>query len=186
MTSNRKIVDKFLQGEKVVWKPLGEVLKRSKGTKITAGQMKELHKENAPVKIFAGGKTVAFVDYADIPSKDIQNQPSIIVKSRGFIEFEYYDQPFSHKSEMWAYHSTNEQIDTKFIYYFLKQHEPHFQKLSSKMQMPQIATPDTDKFLVPIPPLHVQQKNCQHVGHVYRANVAEETIHVLQRFTAGL
>ncbi|MDK4688201.1 restriction endonuclease subunit S [Kingella negevensis] len=158
MTSNRKIVDKFLQGEKVVWKPLGEVLKRSKGTKITAGQMKELHKENAPVKIFAGGKTVAFVDYADIPSKDIQNQPSIIVKSRGFIEFEYYDRPFSHKSEMWAYHSTNEQIDTKFIYYFLKQHEPHFQKLGSKMQMPQIATPDTDKFLVPIPPLHVQRK----------------------------
>ncbi|MDK4680103.1 restriction endonuclease subunit S [Kingella negevensis] len=158
MTSNRKIVDKFLQGEKVVWKPLGEVLRRTKGTKITAGQMKELHKENAPVKIFAGGKTVAFVDYADIPSKDIQNQPSIIVKSRGFIEFEYYDQPFSHKSEMWAYHSINEQIDTKFIYYFLKQHEPHFQKLGSKMQMPQIATPDTDKFLVPIPPLHVQRK----------------------------
>ncbi|MGS0755857.1 restriction endonuclease subunit S [Roseateles sp. GG27B] len=67
------------------------------------------------------------------------------------IEFEYYDEPFTHKSEMWSYHSNNKYIHIKFVYYFLKLNEPHFQKLGSKMQMPQIATPDTDKFLVPIP-----------------------------------
>ena len=77
--------------------------------------MKELHKENAPVKIFAGGKTVAFVDFNDIPQKDINNDPSIIVKSRGIIEFEYYDKPFSHKNEMWSYHSKNKNIDVKYV-----------------------------------------------------------------------
>lgn len=142
----------------VDWKPLGEVLVRTKGTKITAGQMKELHKENAPIKIFAGGKTFALVDFDDIPKKDVHNEPSIIVKSRGIIEFEFYDKPFSHKNEMWSYHSQNENIEIKFVYYFLKQNELHFQKIGSKMQMPQIATPDTDKFLIPIPPLELQKE----------------------------
>ena len=53
----------LLNGQAVEWKSLGEVLIRTKGTKITAGQMKELHKENAPLKIFAGGKTFALVDF---------------------------------------------------------------------------------------------------------------------------
>lgn len=38
----------------------------------------------------------------------------------------------------------------------MKNQEPYFQNLGSKMQMPQIATPDTDKYLIPIPPLSVQ------------------------------
>ncbi|EQC0332719.1 restriction endonuclease subunit S, partial [Escherichia coli] len=73
------------------------------------------------------------------------------VKSRGVIEFEYYDKPFSHKNEMWSYHSNNDAISIKYIYYFLKTNEGYFQKIGSKMQMPQIATPDTDMFEIPIP-----------------------------------
>ena len=140
----------FEDGE-VEWKALGKVLVRTKGTNITAGQMKEIHKEDAPLKIFAGGKTIAFVNFGDIPEKDINKEPSIIVKSRGVIEFEYYDKPFSHKNEMWSYHSKDKNINIKFVYYFLKIHEAYFQNLGSKMQMPQIATPDTDKFQIPIP-----------------------------------
>lgn len=144
-------LEKLLDGADVEWLSLGKILVRTKGTKITAGQMKVLHKDNAPLKIFAGGKTVAFVDYKDIPEKDINRKPSIIVKSRGVIEFEFYDKPFSHKNEMWSYHSKNETINIKYIYYFLKMNEAHFQKIGGKMQMPQISTPDTDKFRVPIP-----------------------------------
>lgn len=155
------MIKKLLQGQAVEWQTLGEILVRTKGTKITAGKMKELHKNNAPIKIFAGGKTFALVDFDDIPQKDINHKPSIIVKSRGIIEFEYYDKPFSHKNEMWAYHSQNPNINIKFIYYFLKQNEPYFQKIGSKMQMPQIATPDTDKFKIPIPPLSVQSQIVQ-------------------------
>ena len=155
------MIKKLLQGQAVEWRALGEVLVRTKGTKITAGKMKELHKKDAPIKIFAGGKTFALVDFDDIPQKDINHKPSIIVKSRGIIEFEYYDKPFSHKNEMWAYHSQNPNINIKFIYYFLKQNEPYFQKIGSKMQMPQIATPDTDKFKIPIPPLSVQSQIVQ-------------------------
>lgn len=146
----RKQLLSFKEGE-VEWKPLGKVLERTKGTKITAGQMKELHKDGAPIKIFAGGKTIAFVNFDDITEKNINREPSIIVKSRGIIEFEYYEKPFSHKNEMWAYHSNNYAIHIKYIYYFMRVNESYFQKIASKMQMPQIATPDTDKFKVPIP-----------------------------------
>lgn len=149
--SQTNFLEKLLDGAQVEWRPLKDVLVRTKGTKITAGQMKTLHKDGASIKIFAGGKTVAFVDYGDIPDKDINRKPSIIVKSRGIIEFEYYAQPFSHKSEMWSYHSNNNAIHTKFVYHFLKLNESHFQGIGSRMQMPQIATPDTDKYLIPIP-----------------------------------
>jgi type I restriction enzyme S subunit len=152
--------DKLLTFEdgQVEWKSLGEALVRTKGTSITAGQMKELHKDGAPLKIFAGGKTIAFCDYDDIPSKDINREPSIIVKSRGVIEFEYYNKPFSHKNEMWSYHTKDENLNIKFVYYFLKTQEPYFKNIAGKMQMPQISIPDTEKFQIPIPPLSEQER----------------------------
>lgn len=156
MKNNRTFLEKLLDGAEVEWKPLKDILIRTKGTKITAAEMKVLHKDNAPLKIFAGGKTFALVNFEDIPEQDINKNPSIIVKSRGIIEFEYYDKPFSHKNEMWSYYSNDKNINIKYIYYFLKNQEPYFQNLGSKMQMPQIATPDTDKYLIPIPPLSVQ------------------------------
>ncbi|EES4371057.1 restriction endonuclease subunit S [Escherichia coli] len=173
--SEMSYLEKLLDGVEVEWKTLGKVLKRTKGTKITAGQMKALHKDNAPLKIFAGGKTVAFVDFKDIPEKDINREPSIIVKSRGIIEFEYYDKPFSHKNEMWSYHSNNDAISIKYIYYFLKINEGYFQKIGGKMQMPQIATPDTDKFEVPIPCPDNPEKSLA---------IQSEIVRILDKFTA--
>jgi len=143
----------------VEYKTLGECLVRTRGTLITATQMKQLNKENAPVKIFAGGKTVAYFDYDDLPKKDVQTVPSIIVKSRGVIEFEYYDKPFSHKNEMWSYHSENAKITTKFVYYFLKTKELQLREKAESMgAFPQIAIPDTDTLKIPLPPLPVQQE----------------------------
>lgn len=165
---------KLLEGVEVGWIRISDSLVRTKGTSITAGQMKELHKDGAPLKIFAGGKTIAFFDYEDIPLKDINREPSIIVKSRGVIEFEYYDKPFSHKNEMWSYHSSNKYINIKFVYYFLKINEPYFQNLGGKMQMPQISTPDTDKFLIPIPCPDKPQKSLE---------IQKEIVRILDTFT---
>jgi type I restriction enzyme S subunit len=172
--SDLGFMERLLGGVEVEWLPLKDVLVRSKGTKITAGHMKILHKDGAPLKIFAGGKTVAFVDFKDIPEKDVNREPSIIVKSRGVIEFEYYEKPFSHKNEMWSYYSDNNSIHIKFIYHFLKLHERHFQGIGSRMQMPQIATPDTDKFLVPIPSPNNPKKSLA---------IQAEIVRILDTFT---
>ena len=98
------------------------------------------------------------VDYNDLPQNDIYFFPSIIVKSRGIIEFEYYDKPFSHKSEMWSYHTNSPDVNAKFLYYYLKTQEDYFQQLGSVMQMPQISIPTTEKFPIPLPPLRVQSR----------------------------
>ena len=173
--SHLSYLEKLLDGVEVEWLPLKDVLVRTKGTKITAGQMKTLHKDGAPLKIFAGGKTVAFVDFKNIPEKDVNREPSIIVKSRGVIEFEYYEKPFSHKNEMWSYYSDNNAIHIKFIYHFLKLHERHFQGIGSRMQMPQIATPDTDNFFVPIPCPDNPEKSLA---------IQSEIVRILDAFTA--
>ena len=180
-------LEKLLDGVNVEWRPLSEALNRTKGTKITAAQMRELHKEGAPIKIFAGGKTYAFFDFSDIPKKDINEEPSIIVKSRGFIEFEYYDKPFSHKNEMWSYNANGKQLDIKFVYYFLKVHEPYFQNIGSKMQMPQISIPDTDNFRIPIPCPENPKKSLEIQAEIVRildamtAHTAELTAELTAR-----
>ena len=144
-----------------------EVCKRQKGINITAFQMKELNKDNGVIRIFAGGNTIANVNYEDIPNANIINIPSIIVKSRGKVDFEYYDKPFTHKNELWSYSKNSDDIILKFIYYYLCNNLDYFIKKSVRGAMPQIATPDTDDFQIPLPTLDIQK----------------EIVHYLDQFT---
>ncbi len=145
----------------VEWKTLNEFLKKGKGTKITASQMKLLHKEGAPIRIFAGGKTYADVNYGDIPDKDIHIEEAIVVKSRGIIDFEYCTEPFSFKNEFWSYSSDNENINLRYIYHYLVHNKEHFQNIANNMQMPQISSNDTEKFKIPVPSLEIQSRIVQ-------------------------
>ncbi len=157
--------DKLLSFEdevyQVEWKRLSECLKKGKGTKITASQMKLLHKDGAPIRIFAGGKTYADVNYGDIPDKDIHTEEAIVVKSRGIIDFEYCTKPFSFKNEFWSYSSDNENINLRYIYHYLVHNKEHFQNIANNMQMPQISSNDTEKFKIPVPSLEIQSRIVQ-------------------------
>ena len=157
--------DKLLSFEdevyQVEWKKLNECLKKGKGTKITASQMKLLHKDGAPIRIFAGGKTYADVNYGDIPDKDIHTEEAIIVKSRGIIDFEYCKKPFSFKNEFWSYSSNNESINLRYVYHYLVYNKGHFQNIANNMQMPQISSNDTEKFKIPVPSLEIQSRIVQ-------------------------
>ena len=92
----------------------------------------------APIRIFAGGKTYADVNYGDIPDKDIHTEEAIIVKSRGIIDFEYCTKPFSFKNEFWSYSSDNESINLRYVYHYLVYNKGRFQNIANNMQMPQI------------------------------------------------
>ncbi|EJB48474.1 restriction endonuclease subunit S [Helicobacter pylori] len=144
----------------VEFKKIGELFKRNKGINITAAQMKELHSDIGKIRIFAGGATKADINYKDISKKDIINCESVIIKSRGNIGFEYYNQPFSHKNEIWSYSSKTNQMLVKFLYYYLSNNQDYFQKLaqSSSVKLPQLSVSDTDEYEVPIPPLEIQQE----------------------------
>ena len=144
---------------------------RSRGVPITAGQMKELNKRGAPVRVFAAGNTKADVEYVDINPKAIVNTPSVIVKSRGNIGFEYYDKPFTHKSEMWAYSSKDSNVlNTKFLFYYFSSlaKQFHAKAKANSVKLPQLSIGDTDDFSIPLPPLAVQ----------------EEVVRILDKFSA--
>lgn len=122
--------------------------------------MKEMHQDNAPVRIFAGGSTIADVPFDAIPTKNIILEPSIIVKSRGYIGFEYYEKPFTHKNEFWSYTIQDENINQKFVYYYLLMETENFQKKAraSSVKIPQLSVADTDNFKIPVPSLPEQER----------------------------
>lgn len=138
---------------------ISSLCKRNKGIPITAAKMKELNKEDGSIRIFAAGNTKADVDINDIDSKSVITTPSVIVKSRGNIGFEYYDKPFSHKTEMWSYTSIDENhLHIKFLYYYLSSLTTKFQTKAraNSVKLPQLSIGDTDKFEIPLPPIEVQ------------------------------
>lgn len=152
-------VSKFVEvdiEDKVEWLKLSDFCKRQKGISITAKQMQELDTQDGRVKVFAGGNTVAFLEENVVGNDNIIDKPSIIVKSRGNIDFEFYDNLFTHKNEMWSY-SVNTGDDIKYVFYYLKNHVEYFKNKAISGKLPQISTGVTDNFKIPLPPLHVQQ-----------------------------
>ena len=134
-----------------------DVFNRVKGTPITAGKMKEIENTDGAIKIFAGGKTVVNAHKKDIPNANIITVPSVLVQSRGVIDFVYYDKPFTFKNEMWAY-TSDDQTTTKYLYYVLQNNVSKFRVLASdKGSMPQIALPMTEDFVISIPQIEEQR-----------------------------
>lgn len=173
-----------------MFKKLGDIAVRNKGTKITATQMKLLHKSGGAVRIFAGGRTISDVDECVIPNKDITKIPGIIVKSRGYIGFEYYDRPFSHKNEFWSYSIPSEtKHNLKYIYYYLLTLTANLQQVASAsfVKIPQICIGDTDRILIPIPPMDIQQKIASCLTSLDDLITAqEEKINLLKQHKRGL
>lgn len=144
----------------VEFKTLGELGQRNKGTSITAARMKQIQVADGPVRVFAGGQTIADVAEGAIPEKDVVRETSIVVKSRGNIGFSYYDRPFTHKSELWSYTINRQDVNQKFVYYYLLTQIYRLQELAraTSVKLPQLGVKDTDTLLIPIPPLGVQQE----------------------------
>ncbi len=136
-----------------------DLCKRQRGIKITAKEMEELNDENSPVKVFAGGNTIAKISKERVGKENIINKPSVIVKSRGNIDFEYYDRAFTHKNEMWSYSSKNENVlNIKFLYYLLKNNLGYFINNAISGKLPQISMGVTDNYKILLPSIEIQNK----------------------------
>ena len=135
----------------VEWKKLGDITNRNKGIPITAGQMNELASDDGNVRVFAAGSTIADIDENKLPENCAHKLPSIIVKSRGYIDFEFYEKPFTHKNEMWSYSFKNKEVG-KFIYYYLTTKTEFFRKKAkaNSVKLPQLCVADTDEYPIPI------------------------------------
>lgn len=121
--------------------------------------MSELASFDGNVRVFAAGQTVADIDETLLPANCSYNKPSIIIKLRGYIDFEYYDKPFTHKNEMWSY-SFDDRTSCKFVYYYLTIKTEFFRKKAkaNSVKLPQLCVADTDDFLIPVPSIAEQQR----------------------------
>lgn len=144
----------------VKYRNLGTLGRRNKGTSITASRMKELARVPGPIRVFAGGQTIADVSEDAVPVKDVVSVPSIIVKSRGHIGFAYYEKPFTHKTELWSYTIDDPAVEQKFVYYYLLTQAVRLQEIAraTSVKLPQLGVRDTDNLRIPVPPLPVQQE----------------------------
>lgn len=157
MSNLEELIEKLCPGG-VEYKEIGEIYTRLRGTPITAGKMKEIQNDNGDIKVFAGGKTIINAFEQDIPRANITRVPSVLVQSRGVIDFVFYDKPFTFKNEMWAY-TADTVTEVKFLYYVLKNNVQHFKEAASGMgSLPQISLKVTENFKLPVPPLEVQRE----------------------------
>ena len=143
----------------IEWKKICEIGKRNKGIPITAGQMAELSSPAGNVRVFAAGQTMADICEKDLPANCAHKGPSIIVKSRGHIDFEYYEKPFTHKNELWSYTFKSKET-AKFVYYYLTCHTELFRRKakSNSVKLPQLCVSDIDDFQIPLPTPAEQQR----------------------------
>ena len=121
--------------------------------------MNELASKDGNVRVFAAGSTIADIDESRLPTNCAQRLPSIIVKSRGYIDFEFYEKPFTHKNEMWSYSFKEKEVG-KFIYYYLTNKTDFFRKKAkaNSVKLPQLCVADTDDYLIPILPFSEQTR----------------------------
>lgn len=147
------------QSSMVEWKKLGEISKRNKGIPITAGQMSELASSDGNVRVFAAGSTIADINENQLPQNCAYKLPSIIIKSRGYVDFVFYEKPFTHKNEMWSYSFGNKE-QGKYIYYYLTTKTEFFRKeaKANSVKLPQLCVADTDNYLIPMPSLSEQNR----------------------------
>lgn len=129
--------------------------------------MKIIALDGGPIRVFAGGQTIVDVAEDAVPQRDIVREPSIITKSRGNVGFAYYEQPFTHKSELWSYTLTDPLVDQKFVYYYLLTKVDELQKVArgTSVKLPQLGVRDTDTLRIPVPPVEVQREIVEILDH---------------------
>ena len=155
---NMLFSEEYIDKKRSQFVKIKEICIKQKGINITAKEMKQLNKKNTSIKIFGGGNTSVTVDKKDI-NVDIITKPSIIVKSRGNIDFEFYDKPFTHKNELWSYSSKNNNVlNIKYLYYYLKNEIEYFKNKAIHGRMPQISNGITDDYSFYLPPIETQNK----------------------------
>ena len=155
---NMLLSEEYIDKKRSQFVKIKEICIKQKGINITAKEMKQLNKKNTSIKIFGGGNTSVTVDKKDI-NVDIISKPSIIVKSRGNIDFEFYDKPFTHKNELWSYSSKNNNVlNIKYLYYYLKNEIKYFKNKAIHGRMPQISNGITDDYSFYLPPIETQNK----------------------------
>ena len=152
MTQEQKIfpyIARLLQGAEVVWKPLGEVAELKRGTSIT----KKTSNEGMYPVISGGQQPAYYIDHFN------RNGETITVAGSGayagFVM--YWNEPIF-VGDAFSVKADEKQVLPRFIYHFLLSIQEKIHDLKSGGGVPHVYAKDVARFVIPLPPLSVQQE----------------------------
>lgn len=160
MSRINDLLEFYLTNSAVEWRSLDSIARRNKGFSVTAKLINEQKSNKEGILVFGAGNTKAYFNPKLVPENRTLKKECVIVKSRGYIDFEYCNIPCAHKSELWSYTCDSSLISTKFLYFFLKTLTESLQNQAraTSVKIPQLSVGDTDSLMIPVPPLEVQDE----------------------------
>ena len=152
MTQEQKIfsyIERLLQGAEVVWKPLGEVAELKRGTTITKKTSNE-----GIYPVISGGQQPAY--YIDQFNRD--GETITVAGSGAYAGFVmYWNEPIF-VGDAFSIKANEEQVLPRYIYHFLLSIQEKIHDLKSGGGVPHVYAKDVARFVIPLPPLSVQQE----------------------------
>ena len=146
-----KFVENLLNGKKVEFKALGEVIKIEKGRQLN----KDLLLENGKFPVINGGiNPSGFWNEYNYDENLITI--SQVGASAGYVNFI--------KTKFWAgahcyvIKKSSDSLDYKYIYYFLKNQETNLMGSKIGAGIPSISLKTINSIKIPLPPLSVQKR----------------------------
>ena len=152
MTQEPKIfpyIARLLQGAEVVWKPLGEVCKILRGKRLTK---KELSDEGI-YPVFHGG----LIPLGHYNSYNRKGNQTMVINTGSIGEVVWSGVDFWSSDGTFVV-ETNDVIEDKFLYYYLKTKEQYLKSQKREGGVPTIDRSVVEKLSIPLPPLSVQQE----------------------------
>ena len=140
---------RLLQGAEVVWKPLGEVAELKRGTTITKKTSNE-----GIYPVISGGQQPAY--YIDQFNRD--GETITVAGSGAYAGFVmYWNEPIF-VGDAFSVKADEKQVLPRFIYHFLLSIQEKIHDLKSGGGVPHVYAKDVARFVIPLPPLSVQQE----------------------------
>ena len=142
-------IERLLQDAEVVWKPLGEVCKVLRGKRLTK---KELSDEGI-YPVFHGG----LIPLGYYNSYNRKGNQTMVINTGSIGEVVWSGVDFWSSDGTFVV-ETNDVIEDKFLYYYLKTKEQYLKSQKREGGVPTIDRSVVEKLSIPLPPLSVQQE----------------------------
>lgn len=160
-----RYLEELLDGEKVEWKPLGEIAELQRGTSVT----KKTSNEGVYPVISGGQQPAYYIDQFNRSGKTIT-----IAGSGAYAGFVMYWDEHIFVSDAFSIKTDEEQVLPRYIYHFLLNIQDKIYELKSGGGVPHVYAKDVARFQVPIPCPNNPERSLE---------IQRKLVEVLDKFT---
>lgn len=142
-----KYIEQLLQGQPVVWKPLGEVAEICRGRRLVRKELRE--KGSHPVY----QNSMTPLGYYE--ESNVSASTTFVIAAGAAGSVGYCDEPFWAADDVF-YFLPSDCLDSKYLYHYLQSRKHTLVQHVRKASVPRLSREVLKKLLIPIPPLSVQ------------------------------